>query len=157
MGEPDTRIEIWTDGSCWPNPGPGGWGAILKYRGVQREIAGAAQNTTNNRMELTAPIKALALLKSPSKVILHSDSQYVVKGITQWIRNWLNKGWAGVKNKDLWKELHALNQLHQVQWVWVRGHTGVELNERADELAAWASKHQSSYDKRAGRARGPEN
>ena len=133
-------VEIYTDGACKGNPGPGGWGALLTFDGQERELFGGEPLTTNNRMELTAVIEALSSLKRPSRVILHTDSQYVQKGITEWIRGWKAKGWktaskAPVKNVDLWKKLDGLAALHHVDWRWVKGHAGHDGNERADELA----------------------
>jgi ribonuclease HI len=139
MSEQD-RVEIHTDGACSGNPGPGGWGAILAYRGQEKELFGGAPETTNNRMELTAAMEALSALTKPSLVDLYTDSQYLRQGITQWIRNWKRNGWKTadkkpVKNADLWQALDTLIQTHQVNWHWVRGHAGHDLNERADELA----------------------
>lgn len=133
-------VEIYTDGACKGNPGPGGWGALLTFDGQEKELCGGEFSTTNNRMELTAVIEALAALKRPSRVILHTDSQYVQKGITEWIRGWKAKGWktaakAPVKNVDLWKRLDELAARHHVDWRWVKGHAGHDGNERADALA----------------------
>ena len=133
-------VEIFTDGACSGNPGPGGWGAILRWRGVEKELAGAEPATTNNRMELMAAIQALEALKRPCKVELHTDSQYLRTGITEWMPGWKARGWLTadkkpVKNDDLWKRLDAARLRHQVDWRWVKGHAGHELNERADELA----------------------
>ncbi|WP_421724580.1 ribonuclease HI [Bauldia sp.] len=133
-------VEIWTDGACSGNPGPGGWGAILKWNGREKELSGGAADTTNNRMELTAAIEALSALKRPSTVDLHTDSQYLRGGITGWIHNWKRNGWRTssrkpVKNVDLWQQLDALTAKHTVRWHWVKGHAGTEANERADELA----------------------
>lgn len=133
-------VEIYTDGACKGNPGPGGWGALLAFGGEERELFGGESLTTNNRMELTAVIEALAALKRPSRVVLHTDSQYVQKGITEWIRGWKAKGWRTaskqpVKNVDLWMRLDALAAGHQVDWRWVKGHAGHPGNERADALA----------------------
>jgi ribonuclease HI len=132
-------VEIYTDGACSGNPGPGGWGALLLCNGQERQLSGGEPHTTNNRMELTAVIKALAALSRPCAVVLHTDSQYVQKGISQWIHGWKRKGWktstGPVKNIDLWQELDRLNQQHQVQWRWVKGHDGHPENERADALA----------------------
>ncbi len=133
-------VEIYTDGACKGNPGPGGWGALLTFDGQEKELCGGELTTTNNRMELTAVIEALAALKRYRRVILHTDSQYVQKGITEWIRGWKAKGWktaakAPVKNVDLWKRLDELAALHHVDWRWVKGHAGHDGNERADALA----------------------
>jgi len=133
-------VEIFTDGACKGNPGIGGWGALLRYAGHEREIFGGERLTTNNRMELLAAIRALESLKRPCKVHLHTDSQYVQKGISQWIdswkaRNWRTAGRKPVKNEDLWKLLDHLTQQHEIEWCWVRGHSGHNGNERADQLA----------------------
>ncbi len=135
-----TTVDIYTDGACSGNPGPGGWGALLIFRGNEREITGGEASTTNNRMELVAAIEALAALTKPSRVRLHTDSKYVRDGITQWITRWKSNGWktAGkkpVKNIDLWQRLDAALAGHEVSWHWVRGHTGHPENERADALA----------------------
>jgi ribonuclease HI len=133
-------IEIFTDGACSGNPGPGGWAAILRFGSVEKELTGAEPATTNNRMELTAVIEALSALKRPSRVILHTDSQYVQKGITEWIQGWKARGWRTaarepVKNDDLWRRLDEVVRSHQIDWVWVKGHAGHDGNERADALA----------------------
>ena len=133
-------ISIWTDGACKGNPGTGGWGALLKYGAHQKEIYGGEINTTNNRMELLAVIEALTLLKTPCVVHIYTDSQYVQKGMSEWITAWKQRGWRTaakkpVKNADLWQRLDALCQQHEVQWHWVKGHAGDAGNERADELA----------------------
>jgi ribonuclease HI len=133
-------VVIYTDGACKGNPGPGGWGAWLRSGGHEKEIWGGEDQTTNNRMELTAVIESLAALKAPSRVTLHLDSEYVRNGITSWIHNWKRRGWRTasnqpVKNVDLWQRLDALTQAHQIDWRWVRGHAGDEGNERADALA----------------------
>ncbi|HSN21791.1 MAG TPA: ribonuclease HI [Usitatibacter sp.] len=135
-----TTINIYTDGACKGNPGPGGWGAVLEYDGTEKELYGGERATTNNRMELTAVIEALSALKRPCRVVLHTDSQYVQKGITEWLRGWKARGWRTaskepVKNVDLWKKLDEVVQDHQIRWVWVRGHAGHDGNERADALA----------------------
>jgi ribonuclease HI len=134
------EVTIFTDGACSGNPGPGGWGAILISGAHEREICGGEPATTNNRMELMAAIQALETLKRPCKVELHTDSQYVRKGITEWIGGWKARGWKTadkkpVKNDDLWKRLDAARARHTVDWRWVKGHNGHELNERADGLA----------------------
>ena len=133
-------VEIFTDGACKGNPGPGGWGALLRFGTEERELFGGEPNTTNNRMELTAVIEALAALKRHCEVTIHTDSQYVQKGITEWIHNWKVRGWktaakAPVKNADLWRRLDALASKHRIHWKWVRGHSGHTENERADGLA----------------------
>lgn len=133
-------VEIYTDGACKGNPGVGGWGALLRYAGQEREIFGGEELTTNNRMELLAAIRALESLKRPCKVHLHTDSQYVQKGISQWLdswkmRNWRTSGRKPVKNEDLWRLLDSLAQQHEIEWCWVRGHSGHVDNERADQLA----------------------
>ena len=134
------HIEAHTDGACLGNPGPGGWGALLRYRGHERELSGGEPDTTNNRMELMGAIMALESLSEPCSVLLHTDSQYVRKGITEWINNWVRRGWktAGgdpVKNRDLWERLHTASQRHRVEWKWVKGHSGDPDNERVDVLA----------------------
>jgi ribonuclease HI len=133
-------VIIHTDGACSGNPGPGGWGAILQSGGKTRELKGGELTTTNNRMELMAAIQALEALTRDCRVELHTDSQYVMKGISEWIHNWKRRGWLRadkkpVKNDDLWKRLDAARLRHQVDWRWVKGHAGHELNERADQLA----------------------
>ena len=133
-------VEIFTDGACRGNPGPGGWGALLVYEGQERELYGGEKETTNNRMELTAAIRSLEALKRPCQIRLTTDSTYVMKGITEWVPGWIRKGWrtAGgtpVKNVDLWQALMAAQADHQVEWLWVKGHTGHPGNERADLLA----------------------
>lgn len=134
------EVEIFTDGACSGNPGPGGWGAILRASGKERELYGGEPQTTNNRMELTAVIRALEALKRPVRVCVWTDSQYVQKGISEWIGGWKARGWktaakAPVKNVDLWQELDRLAALHDVDWRWVKGHAGHPENERADALA----------------------
>ena len=136
----DNRIYIYTDGACKGNPGPGGWGALLKYKEHKKEINGFSKNTTNNIMELTAVIESLLIIKQKSDITIITDSNYVKDGITKWIANWKNKGWKTsnkkpVKNKDLWKKLDDLSNNHKIKWEWVRGHTGNPGNERADQLA----------------------
>ena len=137
---PKRAVEIWTDGACSGNPGPGGWGAILTYRGHEKELKGGAAETTNNRMELQAAIEALSALTRRSDVTLHTDSVYVKDGITKWMPNWKMRGWKTadkkpVKNKDLWEALDAQILNHDVTWRWVKGHAGDPMNERADALA----------------------
>ena len=134
------KVEIFTDGACKGNPGPGGWGAILRYGTTEKEIYGASKNTTNNIMELTAVIESLKNLKKPCELIITTDSKYVKNGITDWIHNWKKNGWRTaakkeVKNKKLWVELDSLIQIHSVSWDWVKGHSGHPENERADLLA----------------------
>jgi len=136
----DDKVEIFTDGACKGNPGLGGWGALLVAGTAEKEICGGARDTTNNRMELQAVIEALSVLKRPCNVVLHTDSQYVQKGISEWIHGWKARGWKTaskepVKNEDLWKALDAAQQMHTVEWRWVRGHNGHPGNERADMLA----------------------
>lgn len=133
-------VEIFTDGACKGNPGPGGWGAVLRYGDNEKQIFGGEANTTNNRMELMAAIEALAVLKRACDVKLTTDSQYVRKGITEWMKNWKRNGWKTaakqpVKNADLWQRLDEEVQRHNVQWHWVKGHSGHPENELADELA----------------------
>jgi ribonuclease HI len=134
------QVEIWTDGACKGNPGPGGWGALLRSGVYEKELFGGAADTTNNRMELTAVIEALASLKRRCRVVVHTDSQYVKLGVTEWLPMWIRRGWktAGnkaVKNADLWRRLAQLAAAHEVDWRWVRGHAGNAGNERADALA----------------------
>jgi ribonuclease HI len=134
------RIEIYADGACSGNPGPGGWGAVVRVGAGDTELCGGESATTNNRMELTAVIEALATLEPGQEINVYTDSQYVQKGISEWIHNWKRRGWrtAGkqaVKNSDLWLKLDALSQLHHISWHWVRGHAGHPENERADALA----------------------
>lgn len=136
----DDKVVVFTDGACSGNPGPGGWGAILTFRGVEKELKGGEVLTTNNRMELMAAISALEAMKRPSRIELHTDSQYVKNGITSWIHNWKRNGWRTadkkpVKNEDLWKRLDQALAIHEVDWRWVKGHAGHAMNERADELA----------------------
>lgn len=133
-------VEIWTDGACKGNPGPGGWGALLIARGHEKELKGAEALTTNNRMELTAAIRALEALKKTCTVDLYTDSEYVRRGISEWLASWKQRGWKTadkkpVKNEDLWRKLDELAVQHQVRWHWVKGHSGVEKNERVDRLA----------------------
>ncbi len=140
---PGGTVEIWTDGGCRPNPGPGGWAAILRFGGHLRELSGAEPDTTNNRMELTAAAEALEALKRPCKVALHTDSEYLRLGITQWHQGWVRRRWRNAKgdpvaNYDLWQRVLAAASRHQVGWHWVRGHTGDPMNERADALATQA-------------------
>ncbi len=139
----EPAVEIWTDGGCKPNPGPGGWAAILRSRGQERELSGAEPATTNNRMELTAASAALEALTRPCRVVLHTDSEYVRNGITLWHRGWVKRNWrnaAGdpVANTDLWRRLLEATARHTVDWRWVRGHAGDPMNERVDRLATAA-------------------
>jgi ribonuclease HI len=136
-------VDIFTDGACSGNPGPGGWGALLRYDGVEKELSGGDPATTNNRMEMTAAIVALESLKRPVKARIHTDSQYLRDGITRWIHDWKRRNWRTadkkpVKNVDLWQRLEAALGRHDVQWFWVRGHAGHAENERADALARQA-------------------
>ena len=137
------KVEIFTDGACRGNPGPGGYGSIIRTRDQENEISGSAKSTTNNIMELTAAVVALKQLKEPCEVTLTSDSQYLVKGMTQWIEGWAKKGWLPaakqpVKNKDIWLELNKLNKIQKISWKWVRGHQGHAENERCDLLSNMA-------------------
>ena len=134
------RVKIWTDGACSGNPGPGGYGAILQFGEREKELSGGESATTNNRMELMAAIVALEALTRPCAVDLHTDSQYVRNGVTQWIAGWKARGWKTadrkpVKNVELWRRLEEASERHEVEWRWVRGHAGDEMNERADALA----------------------
>lgn len=135
------RIEIFTDGACLGNPGAGGWAAILRYNDVEKEIFGGENETTNNRMELTAVISALSALKEPCNITLYTDSRYVMDGIEKWIDNWKKNNWkttnkkSAVKNIELWQKLDELRMAHEIRWVWVKGHAGHKENERCDELA----------------------
>lgn len=140
MEKKQSIVEIFTDGACSGNPGPGGYSAILKYGDATREISGCRPDTTNNRMELMAVIEALRLLKRPSKVRVFSDSNYVIKGMTTWLSGWVRRNWINSKkqpvlNRDLWEELMKLSQPHEIEWKWIRGHEGHKENERCDELA----------------------
>ncbi|WP_234730810.1 ribonuclease HI [Acidocella facilis] len=145
MGSEDEAriVEIWTDGGCKPNPGPGGWAAILKFGEVVKELSGGDADTTNNRMELTAAAQALSALKRPCTVKLHTDSEYLKNGITRWHQGWVRKNWRSstgdpVKNMDLWKLILEAAKPHSIEWLWVRGHSGNAMNERADVLATAA-------------------
>ena len=144
------QIQIHTDGACSGNPGPGGWGALLRYKAHERELSGGEPDTTNNRMELMAAIMALEALSEPCEVILHTDSQYVRQGITEWMPGWVRRGWktAGgdaVKNRDLWERLHAASLRHSIDWKWVKGHSGQPENERVDVLARVQAEKLRSY------------
>ncbi len=134
------EVELFTDGACSGNPGPGGWGAILRFKGTEKELSGGEADTTNNRMEMTGVIEGLSALKRSCKVKVFSDSQYVIKGMTEWLVQWKARGWKTadkkpVKNEDLWKRLDELCAKHQVTWEWVKGHAGHPENERVDALA----------------------
>jgi len=133
-------VEIWTDGGCRPNPGPGGWGAILRFGAVEKELSGGDPATTNNRMELTAAAAALEALKRPCRVALHTDSEYVRNGMERWVKGWVRNNWRNaarepVANYELWQRLLAAARPHEIDWRWVRGHSGDAMNERADALA----------------------
>ena len=143
MAESPQIVDIFTDGACSGNPGPGGWGVLMRFNGVEKELSGGEPLTTNNRMELMAAIMAIESLTRPSRVKLHTDSQYVQKGITEWLPQWVKRGWKTadkkpVKNADLWQRLHTAIQQHHVEFIWVRGHAGHPENERADQLAVEA-------------------
>jgi ribonuclease HI len=136
----EDAVEIYADGACRGNPGPGGWGVLLKAKGVEKELFGGEPHTTNNRMELTAVIRAIEALKRRCRIRVYTDSQYVQKGISEWISAWKRRGWRTadkkpVKNVDLWQQLDALVGTHEIEWHWVRGHAGHDGNERADALA----------------------
>jgi len=140
MSLSELRVEIYTDGACKGNPGPGGWGALLRYGATEKELCGGERLTTNNRMELLAVIRALESLKRRCVIKLYTDSQYVLKGISEWIIGWKKRGWKTadkkpVKNEDLWRELDLLAAQHDIDWIWVKGHAGHDGNERADALA----------------------
>ncbi|MEE4331238.1 MAG: ribonuclease HI [Wenzhouxiangella sp.] len=143
------QVRVWTDGACLGNPGPGGWGALLRWNGHEKELSGSEPETTNNRMELMAAIQALESLKRPCSVILVTDSQYVRKGISEWMNNWKRNGWRTasrkpVKNDDLWRRLDRAVGRHDVDWRWVKGHSGHPENDRADELATTAARRNTS-------------
>jgi len=145
------NVEIFTDGSCLGNPGPGGYGTLLRYKGHEKELSQGYKLTTNNRMELLAAIIGLESLKEPCHVILTTDSQYVKQGIESWLANWKKRGWKtaskqAVKNKDLWQRLDAANAKHQVEWRWVKGHAGHAENERVDDLAREAAESSNLLD-----------
>lgn len=150
------HVEIFTDGACSGNPGPGGWGALLRYGKKERELSGAEWNTTNNRMELSAALNALVVLTEPCEVTLTTDSQYLRQGITSWIENWKKRGWKTaskqpVKNQDLWQALDEAASRHRVTWKWVKGHADHPENERCDQLAVGAiAKLRKSTEKRGG-------
>jgi ribonuclease HI len=147
------QVEIFSDGACSGNPGVGGYGSILRCNGKVKEISGAEELTTNNRMEMTAAIAALEALTRPCEVVLMTDSQYLAKGMTEWLPGWLKRGWVNSKkepvvNRDLWERLHALSKVHKISWVWVRGHNGHIENERCDELAREAIERFRSQGKK---------
>jgi ribonuclease HI len=140
----EAKIEIYTDGSCLGNPGKGGWGAVLLYKNHEKKISGKEDNTTNNRMELRAVIEGLKTLKKSSKIVVYTDSKYVMEGIQSWIKGWKKNGWRTanrkpVKNSDLWQELDLEVVKHQIEWIWVKGHAGNHFNEIADSLATKAA------------------
>jgi len=146
------QVELFTDGACAGNPGPGGWGVVLRYKTTEKEISGYSPDTTNNRMELTAVVEALNALKEKCRVTVYTDSRYLRDGITSWIQRWKRNGWktsdkTAVKNQDLWEALDRICQKHQLEWRWVKGHAGHPENERADELA------RDAIQKRAGAVR----
>ena len=141
---PSTLVEVFTDGACKGNPGPGGWGAVLRFNGHEKELSGGDPRTTTNRMELTAAIQALAVVTRPCGVKLSTDSKYVMDGLTRWIHGWRKNGWRTadkkpVKNVELWQALFELTQKHRIEWEWVKGHAGHPENERADKLASDAA------------------
>lgn len=146
------RVEIYTDGACSGNPGAGGWGALLRYRDIEKELSGGEPETTNNRMEMTAVIRALQALKYSCNITLYTDSKYVMDGVNEWLPNWKKNNWktsnkkSDVKNIDLWQELDELLTLHEIRWVWVKGHNGNVDNERVDELARNAIKNLSTSE-----------
>lgn len=148
------KVQIYTDGACSGNPGPGGWGAILLFGEARRELSGGEDETTNNRMEMTAVIMGLEQLKQPCEVELYSDSTYVLKGISEWLPGWKARGWKTadkkpVKNADLWQRLEKAASVHKMHWHWVRGHNGHDLNEQADQLAGKGLRDHQSRDKSA--------
>lgn len=145
------KIDLFTDGACSGNPGPGGWGAILRYKDTEKELSGGEQMTTNNRMEMTAVIEGISSLKSKCAVTVHTDSKYVMDGVTKYLQNWKIKGWKTadkkeVKNIDLWQKIDDLLTRHQVSWIWVKGHAGHAENERADALARGGIPKQNVID-----------
>ena len=138
---PLKQVQIFTDGACKGNPGPGGWAAVLRMGGHEKELCGGEALTTNNRMEMTAVIRALAALKHPCAVTLQTDSRYVIDGITKWIHGWIKKGWVNAKkepvaNEDLWRDMLIVSKMHRIEWQWVKGHSGNAENERVDQLAS---------------------
>ena len=157
MSKKADAVEIFTDGACLSNPGPGGWGVLMRWRGEERELAGREGNTTNNRMELMAAIQGLEVLKHPCRVVLTTDSTYVRDGITKWIIGWKRNGWRTaakkpVKNIDLWKRLDLSLAEHEIDWHWVRGHAGHVENERADQLASLQAKREAETSSDSGAA-----
>ena len=146
------RVEMYTDGACSGNPGPGGWGVLLRHKDVEKELSGGASETTNNRMELTAVIEGLKALKKPCDITLYTDSKYVMEGVTKWLPNWKRNSWktsnkkGAVKNQELWEELDKLLPLHEIQWIWVKGHAGHTENERVDTLARQQAQAHASQD-----------
>ncbi|MDF7675040.1 ribonuclease HI [Acetobacteraceae bacterium ESL0709] len=142
-GRDDSVVEIWTDGGCKPNPGPGGWGVLLRYRGRERTLSGNDPETTNNRMELTAAAEALETLTRPCVVRLYTDSEYVKNGITRWHEGWVRRNWRNasgdpVANMDLWQRVLEASRRHKIEWLWVKGHAGIAENEQVDALATQA-------------------
>lgn len=146
---PMEKVRIFTDGSCLGNPGPGGWGSIIRIGASEVELSGGKDHTTNNEMELSGAIEALKSLKTSSEVVVTTDSQYVVKGMTEWMKGWIRNGWKTaskqpVKNRQFWEELNRLSEVHKIKWEWIRGHTGHAENERCDRLAVSAAKTHAS-------------
>ncbi len=142
-------VEIWTDGGCKPNPGPGGWAAILRFGGAEKELSGYSPATTNNQMELTAACAALEALTRPCRVVLHTDSEYLRNGMERWVKGWVRNNWRNaakepVKNYELWQRLLAAARPHRIEWKWVRGHAGEPMNERADVLATRARERRGA-------------
>ncbi|MDY0040364.1 MAG: ribonuclease HI [Desulforhabdus sp.] len=149
------KVELFTDGACSGNPGPGGWGAILRYKNVEKKLSGYEPSTTNNRMELTAVVEGLRALKEPCSLIIYTDSRYLKDGITSWIHKWKKNGWktsgkTPVKNKDLWEALEAASEQHSIEWRWIRGHAGHPENEKADRMARDAISKGLSRQKKSG-------
>ena len=152
LTKPTIQVDIFTDGACSGNPGPGGWGAILRFKTIEKELSGYNEDTTNNRMELTAVIEALKAIKKDCAITIHTDSKYVMDGVKEWMPNWKKNNWrttnkkSPVKNIELWQELDVLLQKYKIKWVWVKGHNGHAENERADQLARGAIKHNVVQD-----------
>lgn len=146
MKQDTEQVIIYTDGGCEPNPGVGGWAAVLTCKGRTKELFGGESQTTNNRMEMLAAIRALEALKRPCRVLLHTDSEYLRLGVTEWLPNWKKRQWkrkgGPLKNEDLWRQLDVLTEKHEVSWKWVPGHAGIPLNERCDQLAQEAIRRQ---------------